>query len=288
MKRVIFLMILMCCLLMGEYYPIIFVHGHESSGDADVAWDTWNDPDKTSAMWKILLENYKGYSPGVENINCYVDTYLPSTDGNTRKIYNFSYYTPDKRKGVIGSGNTPFCIPTYYTSDYMESYQSAQWAKHLAIFINKVLQATGASRVNIVAHSMGGLVARAAAVYYGMANKINKMILIGTPNDEYNEDAFIEAIITNVIKFPQDWQKKGELLELGINYWGPIYGGVLFEHNGQMATWCDWLSWNDPGIVPTVTIGGNRARWWSPPQIFGENDGIVKVSQVHSLSYATL
>lgn len=229
-------------------------------------------------MKRLMEEGYKGYTKG-RPLNCTKNSSLIPTMGDTKKFYNFSYYNEDGSPGVIGSNG--FCVPTFYTGDYEYYSQFGQWGKHLAQFIDKVLQATGAQKVNIVAHSMGGLVARSAIAYYGAANKVNKLILIGTPNDEYNENPFIEALITYVMN-PVDWMKKGELLEMGINYWGPIYGGVLFKHGNAVATWCDWLYFNDPR-VPTVTIAGNNAPWYT--SAFGENDGVVKVSQV-KLDYA--
>jgi pimeloyl-ACP methyl ester carboxylesterase len=187
-------------------------------------------------MNKILEENYGGYTAGTP-LDCDINSSLSSTGGETRKIYNFSYYHPNGEPGVISisegmtvyvshgwnqsgewvytfwpqpppwgydytrywprylpgigyalilapNGNwywslTP--IKIWYNS-YIDSWENGRYAKRLAEFIDKVLAATGASKVDIVAHSMGGLVARAAIKYYGCDTKVRKLLTIGTPN----------------------------------------------------------------------------------------------------------
>ncbi len=52
----------------------------------------------------------------------------------------------------------------------------------LANQINQILAATGAQKVNIIAHSMGGLDARYAITKLGMGNKVATLTMIGTPN----------------------------------------------------------------------------------------------------------
>jgi len=47
--------------------------------------------------------------------------------------------------------------------------------------INEILQQTGSPKVNLVAHSMGGLVAKQYLVY-GQANQVNKVLFLGTPH----------------------------------------------------------------------------------------------------------
>ena len=270
--------------LIAEDYPIIFVHGSNGEGNNEIGWSTWNH--SSSAMMRILNEQYGGYEWGITSQGdiankCNKNTQLaPMPD--KRRIYNFSFYNPDNSRGVIGSNGK--YVPANYTDEYVTSANNGCWAKHLADFIDKVLAATGASKVNIVAHPMGGLVARAAIAYYGCANKVNKLLTLGTPHHAFEEDAFIEALVANVFLGYKSWQKMGELLEMGINFWGPIYGGVLFwdQSHQSVATWCDWLYSDDPQVT-TSAIAGNKEQWWSTP--FAANDGLVKVSQAH-LDYA--
>lgn len=57
-----------------------------------------------------------------------------------------------------------------------------QMAAALADFIKDVMKATGEESVDMVAHSMGGLVARLAVVDYDLADSINTFISLGTPH----------------------------------------------------------------------------------------------------------
>jgi len=184
--------------LHGGYYPIIFVHGHNRHASCVDGWKEWRDPN--SAMMRILSEHYGGYTAG-EPRDCNKNTELSPTGGETKKIYNFSFYNPDGSRGVIGSNGKYW--PCSYTDAYKASYQNGQWAKHLADF----LEATGAEKVNIVAHSMGGLVARAAIAYYGAGNKVDKLMTLGTPHHAYDIEEFTKAILTAYFGFHKRWQR---------------------------------------------------------------------------------
>ncbi len=55
-------------------------------------------------------------------------------------------------------------------------------ADQLRSRVNEVLASTGAPKVNIIAHSMGGLDARHMIVDKGMADKVATLVTIGTPH----------------------------------------------------------------------------------------------------------
>lgn len=92
--------------LFSSNCPIIFIHGQKGGDDAkpEKCWEDWNGIDfgkpYRTAMDKILAEEYGGYSPG-DPLNCSIDSTPRPTGGETRKIYNFSYYNPDGSRGVI-------------------------------------------------------------------------------------------------------------------------------------------------------------------------------------------
>ena len=87
--------------------------GEQKGGDKakpSWCWPDWNCAKEDtvpyrSAMDKILSEHYGGYTAGKltngDSIDCDINSTLQSTGGETRKIYNFSYYHPGGSAGVI-------------------------------------------------------------------------------------------------------------------------------------------------------------------------------------------
>jgi len=175
-------------LLFAVSNPVIFVHG-QKGGDKTKpywCWPDWNGRDHNkpyrTAMDKILEVHYGGYTAG-EPLDCHKNTELTSTGGETKKIYNFSYYNPDGSKGVIGCNfryspaikGIPFTgmwwATTWIRYEYIKTAtHSPKWSRHFADFLEKVLKACYGdnwrenpdAKVDVVAHSLGGLVARAA------------------------------------------------------------------------------------------------------------------------------
>ena len=140
-------------LLSAADCPIIFLHGQKGAGDdnkvvPDDCWPDWNPDNEPykSAMQRILEQHYGGYSAGYltngDSIDCDKNSVLQPTGGETRKIYNFSYYNPDGSKGVIGSNG--HILPEDYRdwrTKYEDALANASWAEHFAIFVEKVLNA---------------------------------------------------------------------------------------------------------------------------------------------------
>ncbi len=74
-------------------------------------------------------------------------------------------------------------------NDFEVQHTSVSWAarvgqrsRELRDEVSRVLAATGKQRVNIIAHSMGGLDARHMIVDEGMAEKVASLTTIGTPH----------------------------------------------------------------------------------------------------------
>ena len=168
----------------------------------------------------------------------------------------------------------PRYTPLSYAASYSSSWHSGRYAKRLAEFIDKVLAATGASQVDIVAHSMGGLVARVAIKNYGCSSKVRKLIMVGTPNHPFDHwwEWFYEVFTDD-----KGWQKEGEDLEMGVGE----NADFTDLNTGETIGWHDFLGY-DNYVEAMSTIAGNKGRsdWF-----YGEaNDGVVAVSQVSLLS----
>ena len=113
MRKILFVIMItfISLSLYSADLPIIFVHGHKKQAkplkwekppfQADSVntggWGTWNPQnadysrEHPSSMTDILDEHYGGYVAG-NPLNCSKDSTPVSTNGNTKVIYNYSYY----------------------------------------------------------------------------------------------------------------------------------------------------------------------------------------------------
>jgi hypothetical protein len=123
MRKILFvIMILFLCI--GVYpanLPVIWLHGQKKQampwdelGVNAGGWRTWNaqnadySREHSSSMTDILDEHYGGYIAGIP-LNCSKDSTLESTNGNTKVMYNYSFYREDAGRGVIGSNGNLEC-----------------------------------------------------------------------------------------------------------------------------------------------------------------------------------
>lgn len=177
-----------CIETTSRQIPIIFIHG----ADTDLSY--WRN--RAQPLQTIINECFAGYADaGDFDIN---DDVI-STGGEKKKLYNFTYYLRGEegktKKGAIGSNGRllpvgEIEVPVGEIEEiislekvYKQSLGEGEFGKRLSSFIDKVRLATSSEKVNIVAHSNGGLVARSAIRYYGAAGKVYKLLLIATANN---------------------------------------------------------------------------------------------------------
>ncbi|GAA3155476.1 hypothetical protein GCM10010466_53010 [Planomonospora alba] len=72
-----------------------------------------------------------------------------------------------------------YCV---FALDYGWSRSVRESARTLEVFVEGVLQATGAGRAAIVGHSLGGLVPRAYMRFEGGAAKVSELVTLGAPH----------------------------------------------------------------------------------------------------------
>jgi hypothetical protein len=100
-KYIAVLLLSLTITVSAATYPVIFIQGIGGAAQGHAtpswAWREWNG-ERTQPPWlyhspmnKILEENYGGYTAGTP-LDCDINSSLSSTGGETRKIYNFSYY----------------------------------------------------------------------------------------------------------------------------------------------------------------------------------------------------
>lgn len=157
-------------------------------------------------------------------------------------------------ENLLAKDNIRFYTVTFSNDD--ECGSAAAHAVELQRIIQKILNSTGYNKVNIAAHSKGGLDAR-AYLATGTDNVAN-LIMIGTPN------AGSPLPLLNNICEPAilDLKPGASVQEVPRNV-----------HAKYFTISGDWL--------PDVWGHGNGGNFYIP----GPDDGIVPVSSVESKSY---
>ncbi|MFD3701769.1 esterase/lipase family protein [Nocardia sp. NPDC058658] len=79
--------------------------------------------------------------------------------------------------GPLEGGGGGSVLPSVNATGYIE-----ESAAQIAAFVDRVLAATGASKVNMVGHSQGGTVGRQYLKFNGGADKVQQMITLGATN----------------------------------------------------------------------------------------------------------
>jgi triacylglycerol lipase len=161
--------------------------------------------------------------------------------------------------GWLGGNNFSNVYPiTFQFNDLCGS--SEQHAMELNSIVDGILSTTGYEKVNIVAHSKGGLDARWYIATSGSTDKVANLIMIGTPNAG-SQAAFFDLT-------------------------GCPFGSDIDLFPGSIATQVV----DQPQSTNYYTIAGNwmptGACWWSSDPgncaIPGEDDRLVAVDSVES------
>lgn len=148
----------------SENYPVLFLHGHAIS-------------QSTSAEYS--LEGFNGIQKKLEG-----ESYLNAGI--------LTLYTPEDNKGEWGASNVPITVRGSYYFDVLQdpdnpviiqtkSENIDAYAIRVKGLVDILKYKTGKDKVDLVAFSMGGLVARRYIQLFG-SDDVNKLILIGTPN----------------------------------------------------------------------------------------------------------
>ena len=160
------------CINNEDYYPVVFIHGHAINQDlaADYSLDAFNKIQKRLAN----------------------DGYI---NAGSISLYNID----DTKPGVWGLIRAPVSIKASYYLDVFrepENYVVVQvksenietYSIRLREIIDNIKIKTGKPKVNIITHSMGGLVVRRYLQLFG-SDDVNKLIMIGSPNKGITGDA---------------------------------------------------------------------------------------------------
>lgn len=234
--------------------PIIFVHGQ---GGSLRDWQrAMHCLIETDARWDGFVE------AGVASHATWADDAFPQSFW----LFNFTYYSrmPSDSSddytagpGRIGSdgeywcedheawGRLPATDERYYDEAFVHEY-----ARDLAEFITSVLAVTGSPQVDIVAHSMGGLVTRAAIQFIDafQARAVRRVMLVATPNHglDIAELGFLDPN-------KPSWMRYGEFAELDAvaNFWN--FSFHVCDTTLPSGSWTEGLNSSDDEAASYVT-----------------------------------
>lgn len=159
-----------CCdeQCQDSMYPVIMVHGHAFNKDISADYSLENFNELQERLEEIGYLNAGAISlytvQDEESLDIWSKIPLPLS-------LKISYYYDLFRE------------PENYVVVQTKSENIDTYAIRLKELIETVKFKTGKEKVNIIAHSMGGLVARRYLQIFDKEDAVNKLILIGTPNE---------------------------------------------------------------------------------------------------------
>jgi pimeloyl-ACP methyl ester carboxylesterase len=258
-----------------EYFPIIFIHGHGASKEVE---NTWTD---------FIKKNFDG-----QNGYSYFGKIYSLDDipyGLTkRNIFSFCFYRDHKEDAFHKPGHIGI-IPISYSGSSPDYYNwnganRISYAKRLSQVVDRIVEKTGSSKVIIIAHSMGGLVARAYIRWGGGADKVYKLLTVATPNRGIPDD--VRNTLLQFIEFFKgaNWQVGGEYEEMSqarnfdghsYTYW-LNYGWEEFcaQHGVRYAT----IRGNYCPYINLINIGDG---------VVDEGDAQIDGAEFNGVVYAT-
>lgn len=177
--------------------PIVFVHGFRGSNDD---WFT---------MLNGLVAKDSRYDSFVLTGTTDHASFPTRSIGRRSWLFSFDYYNAAKEDergahtagpGRIGS-NTAYTCTAPMGSGHIVADNAAydqgithDYAKDLASMIDDVLRMTGAPSVDIVAHSMGGLIVRSYLAFHSGGPKVTRALLLASPVEGLGLAAFASFI----------------------------------------------------------------------------------------------
>lgn len=192
--------------------PVIFVHGHTG---------TINDAKKILDDYVAAGERFEKMTPvGVQDHQSWGAKSIP----RKQWLFSFDYYlnhgtdkelTYTSGQGRIGTDQS-FACPNpsgpghIRANDAYDADTTHEYATDLGAMVDSVLRATGAPKVDIIAHSMGGLITRSYITFEGGNAKVAQAMFLATPHLGVS----FASTETAFNKAAEPWMTVHELAEL--------------------------------------------------------------------------
>lgn len=187
------------------YHPVVLVHGH-------------NDDVYRFQVLYDYLRNIV-YSGDMNIKICSSGDNIGGQPVHT--VFNVDYYktyTSDEQfqnVGAIGTDGTTVRSTDSGNGSYGDQYNSLTFtfADQLRQTVENICTTTGFDKVDLVAHSMGGLVCRAYTKYEGGNLRVDRVLTLGTPNHGVGDLQKVVADLT-----PEaPWMRELEDREMAYN-----------------------------------------------------------------------
>lgn len=276
-----------------SYYPFEFtISNNIVTGTIDkIDWETSSDPsvpDKPNLIYRLVVYFLK-------------DTKIHSTDQvGIRRVSmtnGLEFLTPDAPYGsknlllIHGWNSSPLAwedmIPKLmnlgnspYTQVWTFGYNSSQSISTNASNLLAELQnKCNGKKVDIIAHSMGGLVARQMMEKNGGAAFVDKLITLGTPHTG-SQLAALRALVGVLVA--------SEYLPGIVTYYYLTQGMKDLNPSSAFLSGLSTLS-NPPVSYYTIAAKNNPAYWLlsNTSYLPGDDDGIVTVASATAVQNST-
>lgn len=154
--------------------PIVFVHGHRGSNSdwAPAALALVKDDGRFDAVRFVGTDDHASWP----------------TNGIGRRswLFVFDYYVKrgDDARGshTAGPGRVGSSGAIVADRPVYDAESTHEYGADLAALVADVQRATGAPKIDIVAHSMGGLIARSFISFHGGNDKVERLVLAASPH----------------------------------------------------------------------------------------------------------
>lgn len=234
----------------------MFVHGHRGSNSD---WDTVlaglvkEDPRFDKFRWAGTKDHASWSAPIPRREWLFAFDYYVSNGDDARESYTAG-------PGRIGSGHVACASPLGSGGIIADTGAyggiAHEYGEDLASLVDDVLRATGAKKVDLVAHSMGGLVVRSYLAFHGGNAKVARTLLVSSPHAGVGLAGFAA-----LFGIGPDWMPPHEHAELDS---GSVLAKARFARCGE-ATKGAWpeklleLERTTTPIVPDVHVmSGSR------------------------------
>jgi pimeloyl-ACP methyl ester carboxylesterase len=181
---------------LGQHTPLIFIPGLMGSRLFNtlngVDHELWADLNKLTSIFSFthplmpLEMAYDGVTPAKDEPAYTTIHTLPGSGGIITRLqgYTWGQYVDEDFYGTLVGyfldrgyiENEDFWV---YPYDWRKDLRTS--AQELEGFLQAVQEQTGSPQVDIVAHSLGGLLARQYIIEPGRAEKVRNAVLLGTP-----------------------------------------------------------------------------------------------------------